>query len=136
MTAFFSFFFVFSEYQQGYHHVSAFGSHDMVNNLPQRGSPDGASSRAESPPSGNRSGNVYEARKFQKQLQMDQNYNQFARQYVVDQQVHRLPTTSPPSYPGTPSSANRITTVPPPNLLTRSNPTLTESYTVEQLVFL
>ena len=124
---------MFSDYQQGYSHVPAYRPHDPVNNLPQRGSPDGASCRAESPPTNNRSGNFYEARKFQKQLQMDQNYNQLTRQYVVDQQFHRLPTTSPPCYPGTPTS--RITSVhPQPDAVSCSSTTSREGYYPEQLV--
>ena len=49
---------------------------------------------------------VKKAQKYQKHLQMDQNYNQYTRQYIVDNQ-HLLPTTSPPSYPGVSNSSNR-----------------------------
>ena len=87
--------------------IGVYGSRESINTLAQRGSPDGASSRAESPPANGRinqaGSNYYETRippKFQKQPKMDQNYNQFTRQFVVDRQPPRLPTTSPPSYPG------------------------------------
>nr|CAB3263397.1 serine/threonine-protein kinase LATS1-like [Phallusia mammillata] len=88
-------------------HRYMYGSHES---LAQRGSPDGASSRAESPPLSNsarhHSGvNQYESAKamqVQKQLVMDQNYNQYPRQFTSDKPVdmRKMPTTLPPSYPG------------------------------------
>ena len=119
-----------SDYSQGYPQVVAYSSRDSVNSLPQRGSPDGASSRAESPPANNRSSNFYEARKLQKQLKMDQNYNQFARQYVVDQP--RLPTTLPPSYPGTTNQMGAIYST--PDVIAGSNLSSRENFHTEQLV--
>ena len=86
---------------------------DSSGYLQQRGSPDGASSRAESPPASCRRhivshhvGNNFEKTSIPK-CTIDQNYNQLARQYI-GYSNNQLPTTSPPCYPGTASiSSNR-----------------------------